>query len=249
MLVLGKNPVLEFLKSNPKELNKIILLKKVKPDNKLKEIVKRAEEHGINLIYLNYFDFKQYFDNKSKDEGIDQGVLGFIKDFEYKPLREIVEDNKKTVNPLILILDQITDPHNLGAIIRSAVCLGADGIVIPRHNSAEVNHTVIKTSSGAVNYISIAKETNLTNSIIFLKNNGYWIAGTDLQTNKTIFEADFKLPLALIIGSEGSGMRNNLKQQCDLLVRIPMAGKLGSLNASVSAGVFLYEIFRQKNIK
>lgn len=248
MLVLGKNPVLEFLKSNPKEINKIILLKKVKPDNKLKEIVKRAEELKINLIYLNYFDFKKLFDNKTKDEGIDQGVLGFIKDFNYKPLREIVEDNKKIENPLILLLDQITDPHNLGAIIRSAVCLGADGIVIPRHNSAEVNHTVIKTSSGAVNYISIAKETNLTNSIIYLKNNGYWIAGTDIKASKTIFETDLKMPIALVIGSEGSGMRSNLKQQCDILMRIPMAGKLGSLNASVSAGIFLYEIFRQKNI-
>ncbi|HMQ68725.1 MAG TPA: 23S rRNA (guanosine(2251)-2'-O)-methyltransferase RlmB [Ignavibacteria bacterium] len=248
MLVLGKNPVLEFLKSNPKEINKIVLLKKVKPDNKLKEIVKRAEEQKINLIYLNYFDFKKLFDNKSKDEGIDQGVLGFIKDFNYRSLRDIVEDNKKIDNPLILILDQITDPHNLGAIIRSAVCLGADGIVIPRHNSAEVNHTVIKTSSGAVNYISIAKETNLTNSLIYLKNNGYWIAGTDVKTDKTIFDTDLKIPLALIIGSEGSGMRNNLKQQCDILMRIPMAGKLGSLNASVSAGIFLYEIFRQKNL-
>lgn len=248
MLVLGKNPVLEFLKSNPKEINKIILLKKVKPDNKLKEIVKRAEEYKINLIYLNYFDFKKLFDNKTKDEGIDQGVLGFIKDFNYRSLRDIVEDNKKIENPLILLLDQITDPHNLGAIIRSAVCLGADGIVIPRHNSAEVNHTVIKTSSGAVNYISIAKETNLTNSIIYLKNNGYWIAGTELKTTKTIFETDLKMPLALVIGSEGAGMRNNIKQQCDILVRIPMAGKLGSLNASVSAGIFLYEIFRQKNL-
>jgi 23S rRNA (guanosine2251-2'-O)-methyltransferase len=249
MLVIGKNPVLEFLKSNPKELNKIILLKKVKPDNKLKEIVKRANETKINLIYLNYFDFKKFFDNKTKDEGIDQGVLGFIKDFEYKSLRDIVEENKKIINPLILILDQITDPHNLGAIVRSAVCMGADGIVIPRHNSAEVNHTVIKTSSGAVNYISIAKETNLSNSILFLKNNGYWIAGTDLQAEKIIYETDFKIPLALIIGSEGHGMRKNLKEQCDILVRIPMAGKLGSLNASVSAGVFLYEIFRQKNVK
>ncbi|MBP9192551.1 MAG: 23S rRNA (guanosine(2251)-2'-O)-methyltransferase RlmB [Ignavibacteria bacterium] len=248
MLVLGKNPVLEFLKSNPEEINKIILLKKVKPDNKLKEIVKRAEELKINLIYLNYFDFKKLFDNKTKEEGIDQGVLGFIKDFNYRSLRDIVEDNKKITNPLILLLDQITDPHNLGAIIRSAVCLGADGIVIPRHNSAEVNHTVIKTSSGAVNYISIAKETNLTNSIIYLKNNGYWIAGTDLKATKTIFETDLKMPLALIIGSEGAGMRSNLKQQCDILMRIPMTGKLGSLNASVSAGVFMYEIFRQKNL-
>ncbi|MEO6694416.1 MAG: 23S rRNA (guanosine(2251)-2'-O)-methyltransferase RlmB [Ignavibacteria bacterium] len=249
MLVIGKNPVLETLKSNPQDFNKIILLKKVKPDNKLKSIVTIAEENKINVVYLNYFDFKQFFDNKSKDEGVDQGVIGFIKDYEYKTLREIVEENKKIVNPVVVILDQITDPHNLGAIIRSAVCLGADGIVIPRHNSAEVNHTVLKTSSGAVNYISIAKETNLTNTILFLKKNNYWIAGTDMQNSKSIFESDLKIPLALIIGSEGAGMRNNLKNQCDILLRIPMSGKIGSLNASVSAGVFLYEIFRQKNLK
>lgn len=249
MLVIGKNPVLETLKSNPKDFNKIVLLKKVKPDNKLKSIVNIAGENGINVVYLNYFEFKKFFDNKGKEEGIDQGVIGFIKDYEYKTLRDIVEENKKITNPLILLLDGITDPHNLGAIIRSAVCLGADGIVIPRHNSAEVNHTVIKTSSGAVNYISIAKETNLSNSILFLKNNGYWIAGTDLQAKKTIFETDFKIPLGLIIGSEGTGMRNSLKNQCDLLVRIPMTGKIGSLNVSVSAGVFMYEMFRQKNVK
>ncbi|MBS1552562.1 MAG: 23S rRNA (guanosine(2251)-2'-O)-methyltransferase RlmB [Bacteroidetes bacterium] len=247
MLVIGKNPVLETLKSNPDEFNKIILLKKVKPDNKLKSIVKIAEEKKINVVYLNYSEFKKFFDNKSKDEGVDQGVIGFIRDYNYTPLRELVEKNKKITNPLILVLDQITDPHNLGAVIRSAVCLGADGIVIPRHNSAEVNHTVIKTSSGAVNYIKIAKETNLTNSIIFLKDNGYWIAGTDMSAGKTIFETDFKIPIALIIGSEGSGMRNNMKNQCDMLVRIPMTGQIGSLNVSVSAGVFLYEIFRQKN--
>ncbi len=249
MLVIGKNPVLEILKSHPREINKVILLKKVKPDNKLKEIVKRAEENSINTVYLGYVDFKNFFDNKNKDEGIDQGVLGFIKDYEYKSMRDIVEENKKITNPLILILDRITDPHNLGAIIRSAVCLGADGIIIPRHNSAEINHTVIKTSSGSVNYIKIAKETNLSNSILFLKQNGYWIAGTDLQAKKTIFESDFKIPLALVIGSEGTGIRNNLKEQCDILVRIPMTGKIGSLNASVSAAVFMYEIFRQKNVK
>ncbi|MBL8007326.1 MAG: 23S rRNA (guanosine(2251)-2'-O)-methyltransferase RlmB [Ignavibacteria bacterium] len=249
MLVIGKNPVLETLKANPSEFNKIVLLKKIKPDNKLKSIVKIAEEKSINVVYLNYFEFKNFFDNKSKDEGIDQGVIGFIRDYSYKSLREITEENKKIKNPVIILLDQITDPHNLGAIIRSAVCLGADGIVIPRHNSAEINHTVLKTSSGAVNYISIAKETNLTNSLLFLKNNGYWIAGTDLNAKQTIFDTDFNIPLALIIGSEGRGVRDNLKKQCDIIVRIPMTGKIGSLNASVSAGVFLYEIFRQKNLK
>lgn len=247
MLVIGKNPVLEILKSHPQELTKIILLKKVKPDNKLKSIVKQAEEKKISVIYLNYFDFKNYFDNKTKEEGITQGVLGFIKDYQYKTLREITEENKKTENPLILLLDSITDPHNLGAIIRSAVCLGADGIVIPRHNSAEINHTVIKTSSGSVNYISIARETNLSNSILYLKNNGYWIAGTDMHNSKTIYKEDLKRPLALIIGSEGQGIRVSLKNQCDMLLKIPMSGKIDSLNASVSAGVILYEIFRQKN--
>lgn len=247
MLVIGKNPILEILKSHPEELNKVVLLKKVKPDGKLKSIVSLAEEKKIKLMYLNYFEFRKFFDGKSKEEGIDQGVIAFVRDYMYKPLREIVEDCNNVKNPLILILDQITDPHNLGAIIRSAVCLGADGIVIPRHNSAEVNHTVMKTSSGAVNYISIAKETNLSNSILFLKNNGYWIAGTDMQTNKIIYETDLNIPLALIIGSEGFGIRKNLKDQCDMLLRIPMAGKISSLNASVSAAVFLYEIFRQKN--
>ncbi len=247
MLVIGKNPVLETLKSNPDSFNKIILLKKIKPDNKLKSIVETAGKHKINVVYLNYMDFKKFFDNKSKDEGVDQGVIGFIKDYNYISLRDMVEKNKKIKNPLILILDSITDPHNLGAIARSAVCLGADGIVIPRHNSAEVNHTVLKTSSGAVNYIAIAKETNITNTLIFLKNNGYWIAGTDLNSSKSIFECDLKIPLALIIGSEGSGIRKNLLEKCDIKIRIPMAGKIDSLNASVSAGVFLYEIFRQKN--
>jgi 23S rRNA (guanosine2251-2'-O)-methyltransferase len=248
MLVIGKNPILEILKTTPKEFNKIILLKTLKPEPKLKEIVKLAEEHGIPKIFMNKYDFENFFNRNNKSEGISQGVIGFMKDFQYTPLHDIVKDIKDVKNPLILILDEITDPHNFGAIIRSAVCLGADGIVIPRHNSAEVNHTVIKTSSGAIKHIPIAKETNLSNSIKYLKQNGYWIVGTDLQTEKTLFEMDLKMPIGLIIGSEGYGIRENLKNACDFIIRIPMTGKLDSLNASVSAGVILYEIFRQKNI-
>ena len=248
MLVIGKNPVLEILWNTPEELNKIILLKRIKPEARLKEIVVLSKEKGINIIYLNDHDFAKYFNRKNKSEGISQGVLGFIKDYQYTTLNDIVEENKKITNPLVLLLDEITDPHNLGAIARSAVCLGADGIIIPRHNSAEVNHTVLKTSSGTVKHISIAKETNLSNSIRYLKNNGYWIVGTDIKADKNTFETDFKKPIGLIIGSEGKGMRKNIKGQCDIFVRIPMAGKINSLNASVSTGVILYEIFRQKNI-
>lgn len=248
MLVIGKNPILEILKTTPKELNKIILLKTLKPEPRLKEIVKLAEDNGIQKLFLNKFELANYFDRKNKQEGITQGVIGFIKDYQYSKLSDILEDIKNVKNPLILILDEITDPHNFGAIIRSAVCLGADAIVIPRHNSAEVNHTVIKTSSGAVKFIPIAKETNLSNTIKYLKQKGFWIVGTDLKCEKTLFEIDLIMPIGLIIGSEGHGIRNNLKNACDFLIRIPMTGKLDSLNASVSTGVILYEIFRQKNL-
>jgi 23S rRNA (guanosine2251-2'-O)-methyltransferase len=247
MIVIGKNAILEILKTTPKEFSKIILLKTLKPESRLKEIVHIAEENGIPKVFINRYEFANYFDNKNKSEGITQGVIGFMKDYQYTNLRDMLVDVKDVKNPLIILLDEITDPHNFGAIIRSAACLGADGIVIPRHNSAEVNHTVIKTSSGAVKYISIAKETNLSNSIKYLKQNGFWIVGTDMKCQKTLFEVDLKMPVGLVIGSEGRGIRPNLKSACDFLVRIPMTGKLDSLNASVSAGILLYEIFRQKN--
>jgi 23S rRNA (guanosine2251-2'-O)-methyltransferase len=247
MLVIGKNPVLELLKASPKKINKIILLKTVKPEPRLKEIVSESEKAGIKILFLNHYDFANYFDKKDKSEGISQGVIAFVKDYQYFSLREIVDRSKKIKYPLIVLLDEITDPHNFGAIIRSGVCLGADGIVITRHNSAEVNHTVYKTSSGAVDHIKIAIETNLSNTILYLKNNGYWIVGTDMKSPKTIFETDFKMPVGLVIGSEGKGLRKKTLDNCDILTRIPMSGNLDSLNASVTAAIFMYEIFRQKN--
>ncbi|HLT24228.1 MAG TPA: 23S rRNA (guanosine(2251)-2'-O)-methyltransferase RlmB [Ignavibacteria bacterium] len=249
MLVIGKNPVYEILVTTPKELNKIVLLKTIKPEPKLKKMVKLAEENGINVIMLNRYDFEKFFNRNNKKEGISQGVLGFIKDFEYVPIKEMIDGIKEKgiVNPVVVLLDEITDPHNMGAIIRSAVCLGADGVIIPRHNSAEVNHTVFKSSSGAISHIPIARETNLAHSIEYLKKNGYWVIGTEMKTDKTIFNTDLKMPLGLVIGNEGTGMRDIIRKNCDILIRIPMAGKLDSLNASVSAAVVLYEIFRQKN--
>jgi len=247
MLVIGKHPVLELLKSTPKSLNKIILLKTLNPERKSREIVRLAEENSIRILYLSREDFGKYFNNKNKSEGITQGVLGFIKEYKYFTLKEIIKKAEKIPNPLLLILDEITDPHNMGAIIRSAVCLGADGIIIPRHNSAEVNHTVIKTSSGSVNFIPIAKETNISNAIDALKFKGFTVIGTDSSASQTIFEIDFKKPVVLVIGSEGKGIRKKVRSRCDLLTRIPLMNRIESLNASVSAGIFLYEIFRQKN--
>lgn len=248
MIVIGKNAVLEILKSNPKDINKIIFMRTLRPEQRLKEIFSIAKENGIKLQSLSKFDFAKYFNRKNKDEGISQGIIGFMKDFEYTILRDLLTDLKKVKNPLIIILDEITDPHNLGAIIRSAVCLGADGIVIPRHNSAEINHTVFKTSSGAAKLIPVCKETNLTNAILYLKQKGFIVVGADAKTKTLVYEFDFKKPIALVLGSEGYGLRKNISENCDNLVRIPMAGKIDSLNVSVSAGVFLYEIFRQKQI-
>lgn len=249
MLVIGKNPILEILRSEPKEFNKIILLKTLKPEPKLKEIAKLAEESKINLLYLNKSEFLRYFNRKNKTEGITQGVVGFIRNFQYSSLHEIVENCKKINSPVIVLLDEITDPHNLGAIIRSALCLGADGIVIPKNNSAEINHTSLKASSGAAKLIPVAKETNLINSIRFLKQNGYTIIGADASTNNLIYEVDMKKPVGLVLGSEGKGIRTNLRGYCDILIRIPIIPKIDSLNVSVSSGIILYEIFRQKNVR
>ncbi|MCU0373192.1 MAG: 23S rRNA (guanosine(2251)-2'-O)-methyltransferase RlmB [Ignavibacteria bacterium] len=248
MLVIGRNPILEGIKSNPKDFNKIILLKTVKPDAKLKEIARIADDNGIKIIMLNKYDFEKYFSTKNKRDGITQGVIGFIKDYEYSHLKELLQKTENIKAPLLLILDEITDPHNFGAIIRSAVCLGADGIIIPRHNSVEVNHTVIKTSSGAVNYIPIAVETNLNNVIKTLKQNAFTVIGADASASKITFGTDLNKPVCIIIGSEGKGIRKSLKENCDELIRIPMAGSFNSLNASVSASILLYEVFRQKNV-
>ncbi len=249
MLIIGKNPIYEVLKQNPKDLNKLILLKTVKPEKKLKEIVNIAEQNKINTQFLNKDQFLKYFKSKNKSEGIAQGVIGFMKDFEYAGMRDILDKCKKMKSPLLLLLDNITDPQNLGAIVRSAVCLGADGIIIPRHNSAEINHTSMKASSGAANMIPIAKEINLTNTIRTLKQHGFFITGADSNTNKLIYEEKFEGPTAIVMGSEGAGLRPIMKQNCDQLIRIPMMSKIDSLNVSVSTAIFLYEVFRQKNVK
>lgn len=249
MLIIGKNPVYEVLKQNPKDLNKIIFLKTLKPEKKLQQIVKIAEENKINTIFLNKEQFLKYFRSKNKSEGIAQGVIGFMKDYEYAELRNILDSCKKIKNPLLLLLDNITDPQNLGAIIRSAVCLGADGIIIPKHNSAEINHTSMKASSGAAKLIPIAKEINLSNTIRVLKQKGFTVIGTDSNTNKLIYEEEFDGPIAIVMGSEGAGLRPVIRQNCDRLIKIPMMQKIDSLNVSVSAGIILYEIFRRKNAK
>ncbi len=155
---------------------------------------------------------------------------------------------KKGTNPFIIICDEIEDPHNLGAIIRTAEAAGADGIIIPKRRSASLNATVFKTSAGAASWLPVARVSNLASAVDELKKRGVWIYGTD-ASGESYESTDLKGSIALVIGSEGFGMSRLIKEKCDFLLRLPMNGKITSLNASVAAGIFMYEAVRQRNIK
>ena len=178
-----------------------------------------------------------------------QGVLAKLKnmEFAYAAVEAIFERaEKKNEKALIAILDEIVDPHNLGAIIRSAECAGFHGIVIPKHNSAEVNATVMKTSAGAAIHIPIVQVTNLSRTMKELKARGVWIHGTSTKATKNYFEMDANDHIAVVIGSEGNGMRRLTEEGCDFLIKIPIFGNIESLNASVAAGIVFFDIQRQR---
>ena len=178
-----------------------------------------------------------------------QGVIAIVPPFEYCDIEDIL-DYAKTKNepPFILILDGIEDTHNLGAIIRTAETAGVHGIIIPKRRAASVNSTVSKISCGAVEYMKIARVNNITDSINTLKKNGVWVCGTSISADKYYFNQDLTGPIAIVIGNEGKGMSNLVEKNCDFLVKIPMMGKIESLNASVSTGIILYEVLKQRNL-
>ena len=176
-----------------------------------------------------------------------QGVIAIVPPFEYCEIEDILENAKiKNEDPFILILDGIEDPHNLGSIIRTAETAGVHGIIIPKRRAASVNSTVSKVSAGAVEHIKIARVTNISDSIQKLKDNGLWICGTDIDAKNYYYDQDLKGPLGIVIGNEGQGMSEKVKKNCDFLVKIPMKGKVTSLNASVSTGIVVYEAVKQR---
>ena len=178
-----------------------------------------------------------------------QGVAAAASCAEYASLEDILAvSEKKGTNPFIIICDEIEDPHNLGAIIRTAEAAGADGIIIPKRRSASLNATVFKTSAGAASWLPVARVSNLAAAVDELKRRGVWIYGTD-ASGESYESTDLKGSIALVIGSEGFGMGRLIKEKCDFLLRLPMNGKITSLNASVAAGIFMYEAVRQRNIK
>lgn len=238
--VEGRNSVLELLESE-KDINKIYVTRGEKQGS-INKIIGRAKGKGIVLVEVD----KSKLDEMSQT-GNHQGVIAIVPPFEYCEVEDILDEAKnKNEQPFILILDGIEDPHNLGAIIRTAETAGVHGVIIPKRRAASVNSTVNKVSAGAVEHMKVARVNNINDTIQYLKDNGLWIIGTDGKAENYYYEQDLTGPIALVIGSEGYGMNRLVSENCDILVKIPMMGKITSLNASVSAGIVTYEIVKQR---
>lgn len=239
--VEGRNSVLELLDSG-KDINKIFIAKGERHGS-INKIIAIAKERGVVTVEVD----KRKLDELSASRN-HQGVIATVPPFEYCEVEDILEEAKKREEvPFIIILDGIEDPHNLGSIIRTAETAGVHGIIIPKRRAASVNSIVNKVSAGAVEHMKIARVNNINETIKYLKENDIWVCGTDMDTNTVYYEQDMTMPIALVIGSEGFGMSRLVKENCDFLVKIPMKGKITSLNASVSAGIVIYEIVKQKN--
>lgn len=238
--IYGLNPVLEALSSD-REIDKILLKDGIK-HSKASKITAMAKEKKIPFQFVQPSKL-----DSAAEGGNHQGVVAYAASHAYSSVEEILSDAKKAGEaPFVVILDCLTDPHNLGSIIRTANAAGAHGVIIPKNRSVGLNSTVYKVSAGAVEYIKVAKVTNLSRTVEDLKKEGLWVVGTDLSAVQKHYECDLKGALAVVIGSEGEGISKALKEKCDFLVKIPMIGEIESLNASVAAGVLLYEAVRQR---
>lgn len=239
----GRNSVMELLESG-KDINKIYVAKGEKHGS-INKIIAKAKENKIVTVEIE----KTKLYKMAQTENC-QGVIAIVPPFDYCSVDDILNEAKrKKEKTFILILDGIEDPHNLGSIIRTAETAGVHGIIIPKRRAALVNSTVNKTSAGATNFMKIARVNNLNETIKYLKDNDVWIYGTDMDTETIYYDEDMTGNVAIVIGSEGFGMSRLVKENCDFLIKIPMKGKITSLNASVSAGIVMYEVVKQRKIK
>ena len=238
--VEGRNSVLELLESG-KDINKIYITRGEKHGS-INKIIAKARERKIIIAEKD----KRQMQEIAQTENY-QGVIAIVPPFEYCEIEDILEEAKnKNEDPFVLILDGIEDPHNLGSIIRTAETAGVHGIIIPKRRAATVNSTVNKTSAGAVEHMKIARVNNISESINKLKEAGLWICGTDINTKTYYYDQDLTGAIGIVIGNEGQGISEKVKKNCDFLVKIPMKGKVTSLNASVSTGIIIYEALKQR---
>ena len=239
-LIEGRNPVIEAIKSD-RQIDKIMISNSSK-EGSIKKVIALAKEKNIIIQYVD----KNKLDEISQSHS-HQGVIAKVSEYKYFELDEVIENIKrKSEEAFIIILDEITDPHNFGSIIRTADAVGAHAIIVPKRRSVHITPIVAKSSAGAVEYVPICKVTNIVNTIKKLKQEGLWIAAADMD-GQVFYEQNLKGPLGVVIGSEGFGISRLVKENCDFTVKMPMIGNVTSLNASVAGGILLYEVFRQRN--
>lgn len=239
--VEGRNPVIEAIKSG-RDIDKILIAKG--GEGSVIKIKALAKENGIIVQEVERAKLNEISETHSH-----QGVIAMVAMQSYVSVDDILQIAvDKGESPFIIILDEITDPHNLGSILRTANATGAHGIIIPKRRNVGLSSTVAKTSAGAIEYTPVARVSNIVNTMEYLKEKNIWFYGTH-QSAKTIYtDVDFKGSIGIIIGSEGEGIGRLVAQKCDFLVSIPMKGEINSLNASVAAGVLMYEVLRQKGM-
>jgi 23S rRNA (guanosine2251-2'-O)-methyltransferase len=238
--IIGKNPVMEALRSE-RDINKILIAESSQR-GQMQPLIQLAKEANVIVQFVPKKKIDQISDENH------QGVLAYVAAYQYAELDDLfAAAEKKNEPPFFLLLDEIEDPHNLGSIMRTADAVGAHGIIIPKRRAVGLTATVAKASTGAIEHIPVVRVTNMARTIDELKERGIWIAGTDASGKQDYRQFDGTLPLGLVIGSEGKGMGRLVRDKCDFLINLPMAGKVTSLNASVAAALLMYEVYRRRH--
>lgn len=241
-IIFGKNSVLEALISGEREINKILISKNLHSDVKLNKIKELAKKNGIAYQFVAKEKFSEY------QEYSHQGVIAQVSPIKYMDIDEFLENNH--VNASLVILDGVEDPHNFGAMIRTCVCAGVSGIIIPNHRNVQVNSIVEKTSAGAINHIPIIKVNSLVNAIQKLKDNDWWIIATDASAKDNYYNIDYKdMNSAIIMGAEHAGVSKSLLKLSDFVIKIPMLNDFNSLNVSNALSAIIFEVVRQRLVK
>lgn len=241
-VIFGVNPVLEALRAGASRVERIYLAEGALSPRVQGELISRAKDAGLRIDRVDRERL-----SRMAEGGVHQGVVAEVRDLEYLELPQLIEAaSAQPGPPLLVLLDGIQDPHNLGAIVRSAHALGAHGVVIPKDRAASVTPAAVKASAGAIAHTPIARVTNLSRALEALKEAGFWSIAADPDGDRNLFDCRLDGPLAVVVGAEGAGVRKGVLAHCDFRARIPMKGQVASLNASVSAGILLYEIARQR---
>jgi 23S rRNA (guanosine2251-2'-O)-methyltransferase len=241
LIIEGRNAVMEALKAD-RSIDRLFIIDAEQQTGPIKTIISEARKKGIVVK----FESKEMMDKMSKSNK-HQGVIAYVAAYDYVEVSDILQRAKdKNEPPFVVILDSIEDPHNLGAILRTANIAGVHGVIIPKRRAVGLTATVAKTSAGAIEYTPVARVTNITRTIEDLKEQGLWIACADMD-GQMMYNVDLKGPLAIVVGGEGAGVGKLVKEKCDLIAKVPMKGDIDSLNASVAAAVLIYEAVRQRD--